>query len=171
MKVHSATFRCSVELYKLWYTLADFLPNWDISRGFLYVCIIYIAGRISADVRAWDIIFFSLAGPVGHWGPYCDFSRSFSKLYKSQWYSGKIYDPGSPSSGLKRSILFLEILRDFLCLSINSAEGSAERGPVLFRVPRSSFRVWRSSVGCSVAREGAAYLRRVQYTSEGRSLP
>jgi hypothetical protein len=22
-------------IYKLWYTLADFLPNWDISRGFL----------------------------------------------------------------------------------------------------------------------------------------
>ena len=147
-----------------------FFPKLEFSRGFLYVCIIYISGRISAAVRAGDI-FFSLAGPVGHWGPYCDFSRSFSKLYKSQWYSRKIYDPGSPSSGLKRSILFLEILRDFLCLSINSAEGSAERGPFLFRVPRSSFRVWRSSVGCSVAREGAAYLRRVQYSSEGRSLP
>ena len=50
--------------HKLWYTLADFLPNWDISRGFLYVCIIYIAGRISAAVRAGDIIFFSLAAPV-----------------------------------------------------------------------------------------------------------
>ena len=26
-----------VELYKQWYTLADFLSNWDISRGFLYI--------------------------------------------------------------------------------------------------------------------------------------
>jgi hypothetical protein len=32
------------------------LPNWGISRGFLYVCIIYI-GRIRAAVRAGDINF------------------------------------------------------------------------------------------------------------------
>ncbi len=31
------------------------------------VCIIYIAGRISAAVMAWDIIFLSLAGPVGYY--------------------------------------------------------------------------------------------------------
>jgi hypothetical protein len=40
MNVHSAACSCSVELYKLWYTLADFLPNWDISRGFLYISLI-----------------------------------------------------------------------------------------------------------------------------------
>jgi hypothetical protein len=32
MNVQSATGSCSVELYKLWYTLADFLPNWNF-RG------------------------------------------------------------------------------------------------------------------------------------------
>jgi hypothetical protein len=32
MNVHSATCSCSVELYKLWYTLVDFLPNWNF-RG------------------------------------------------------------------------------------------------------------------------------------------
>jgi hypothetical protein len=32
MDVHSATCRCSVELFKQWYTLADFLPNWNF-RG------------------------------------------------------------------------------------------------------------------------------------------
>jgi hypothetical protein len=37
MSVHSATCSSSVELHKMWYTLADFLPNWDISRGFLYI--------------------------------------------------------------------------------------------------------------------------------------
>ena len=36
--VHSATFSCPVELYKQWYNLADFLPNWDISRGFFSIC-------------------------------------------------------------------------------------------------------------------------------------
>jgi hypothetical protein len=34
MNVHIATCSCSVELYKQWFTLADFLPNWGISRGF-----------------------------------------------------------------------------------------------------------------------------------------
>ncbi len=48
MKVHSATCSCSVELYKLWYTLADFFPNRNFARGFLYVYLIYITGRISA---------------------------------------------------------------------------------------------------------------------------
>jgi hypothetical protein len=32
---HRATCSCSVELYKLGCTLADFLSNWNISRGFL----------------------------------------------------------------------------------------------------------------------------------------
>ncbi len=41
-----------------------FLPNWDISRGFLSVYIIYNAGGISAAAMAGDI-FFSLAAPVG----------------------------------------------------------------------------------------------------------
>jgi hypothetical protein len=37
--------------------LADFLPNWDISRGFLSVFIIYNAGGISAAIRElyWNI--------------------------------------------------------------------------------------------------------------------
>jgi hypothetical protein len=39
MNVHSATCGCSVELYKLWYTLADFLPNWDISRAFCFISV------------------------------------------------------------------------------------------------------------------------------------
>jgi hypothetical protein len=26
-----------VELYKQWFTLADFLPNLDISRGFVFI--------------------------------------------------------------------------------------------------------------------------------------
>jgi hypothetical protein len=51
MNVHSATSSCSIELYKQWYTLADLLPNWDISRGFLSVYIIYNSGGISAAIR------------------------------------------------------------------------------------------------------------------------
>ncbi len=54
IKVHSATSSCSIELYKQRYTLADFLPNWDISRGFLYISL------ISQDTP-----------------PHCDFLRFF----------------------------------------------------------------------------------------------
>ncbi len=54
MNVHSATCSCSVELYKQWFTLADFFPKLGFSRGFL-----------SAAVMAGDIIFFCLAGPLG----------------------------------------------------------------------------------------------------------
>jgi hypothetical protein len=61
---------------------------------------------------AEDIIFFSLAGPV--------------RDYKSQWYSGKKYAPGSPSSGLKRCILFLEISRGFSLYIINFVRSISE---------------------------------------------
>jgi hypothetical protein len=39
-----------------------------------------------------------------------------------------------------------------------------------FRVPRRSFRVRHSSVGCSVDQKGTAELSRVQRSSEGRSI-
>ncbi len=86
MKVHSATCSCSVELYKQSFTLADFLPNWDISRGFLSVYLIYITGRVSAAVMAGDIIFFCLDGPVVDYTacPYSDFSRG---LFYTAYYS------------------------------------------------------------------------------------
>ena len=56
MNVHSATCSCSVELYKLWYTLADFLPNWDISRGFL---LLPLFCQRSCDVRG-TLYFFKV---------------------------------------------------------------------------------------------------------------
>ncbi len=34
MEVHSATCSCSVELYKQWFTLADFLPKLGYFAGF-----------------------------------------------------------------------------------------------------------------------------------------
>ncbi len=51
MKVHSATCSCSVELYKLWYALADFLSNWDISRGFLLLPLFCRKDQRSCDMR------------------------------------------------------------------------------------------------------------------------
>jgi hypothetical protein len=64
MKVHNAICSCSNELYKQRFGLADFLPKWDISRGFLSVYIIYNAGGISAAIREL----------------YCTFADFFTKL-------------------------------------------------------------------------------------------
>ena len=45
MKAHSATCSCSVELYKQWYTLADFFPNWNFRGVFsTYVSFISLVG-------------------------------------------------------------------------------------------------------------------------------
>ncbi len=60
MTVHSATFSCSIELYKLWYTLADFFPNWDISRGFLLLPLFCRKDQRSCDVRGTLGIFFKV---------------------------------------------------------------------------------------------------------------
>ncbi len=38
MNVHSATCSCPVELYKLWYILVDFLPNWNFAGFSLWCC-------------------------------------------------------------------------------------------------------------------------------------
>ena len=59
MNVHSATCSCSVELYELWYTLADFLPNWDISRGFLLFPLFCRKDQRSCDVRG-TLYFFKV---------------------------------------------------------------------------------------------------------------
>ncbi len=72
------------------------------------------------------IVFFGLAGPVGDYnGAHTAIIRGVF-VYKSQWYSGKIYAPGSPRSGLKRSILFLEVSRGFLCISLISSRRISE---------------------------------------------
>jgi hypothetical protein len=62
--------------------LADFLPNWNFPGGFSPY-IIYNAGGISAVAIAGDIIFFSLAGPVGDYtGPIlCFFAVFFYTLF------------------------------------------------------------------------------------------
>ena len=55
MNVHSVICSCSVVLYKLWFTLADFLPNWHF-RGVFSIS--NNAVRISAAAMggAGDII-------------------------------------------------------------------------------------------------------------------
>ena len=60
MNVHSATCSCSIELYKLWYTLADFLPTGTF-RG-VFSKYHYFAVRISEAAMggARDIIFHNL---------------------------------------------------------------------------------------------------------------
>ncbi len=106
--------------------LGGFFPKLEFSRGFLYVYLIYIAGRISAAAMAGYIIFFSLADPV------VDYTWAHTAIirgvfvYKSQWYRGKIYALGSPRSGLKRTILFQEVSRGFLCKPLISSRRNSE---------------------------------------------
>ncbi len=64
-----------------------------------------------------------------------------------QW---KDIRPWQPEFEPEESILFLEISRDFLCIFRRKDSEAAMGGP------RSSFRVRRRSVGCSVAQKGAA---------------
>jgi hypothetical protein len=59
-----------------------FFPKLEFSRGFLYVCIIYISGSISAAAMAWDIIFFRLAGPVG------DYTWAHTVIFRLQGCDG-----------------------------------------------------------------------------------
>ncbi len=60
MNVHSATCSCSVELFKQWYTLADFLANWHFRGVSLYIN--YFPVRISEAAMGGvgDIIFQNL---------------------------------------------------------------------------------------------------------------
>ena len=66
MNVHSATCSCSDELYKQWYTLADFLPSWDISRGFLDVSITSEhSGKIHINTLIFCAVFSLYYLPEG----------------------------------------------------------------------------------------------------------
>jgi hypothetical protein len=79
MSIHSATCSCSVELYKLWYTLADFFPNWNF-RGVFSTYITNIVGRISAAAMAGDIIFFCLADPL------VDYTEAHTGIFRGVFY-------------------------------------------------------------------------------------
>jgi hypothetical protein len=64
----------------------------------------------------------------------------------------------------------LEFSRGFLLyiLGINFAVRAGDI--IFFRVPRSSLRMRRSSVGCSVVQKGAAKFSKVHRISEGCNL-
>jgi hypothetical protein len=73
-----------------------FLPNWNFPGVFSTYLSFYTAGRSSAAAMAGYIVFFGLAGPVGDYnGAHTAIIRGVF-VYKSQWYSGRIYAPGSP---------------------------------------------------------------------------
>ena len=88
MNIHIAPCSCSVELYKLWYTLADFSQT-GIFAGFS-LHIINLAVRISAAAMAGGIIFFSLAGPVGDYtGAHTVIFQGFFSVV--QWQDKRMY--------------------------------------------------------------------------------
>ena len=57
-----------------------FFPKLEFSRGFLYLYLINIAGRISAAAMAGDIIFFCLAGPL------VDYTEAHTGIFRRVFY-------------------------------------------------------------------------------------
>ena len=80
MNVHTATCSFSVELYKQWYTLADFFPNCNFRGVFLHI--INFAVRISeaAMKGVEDIIFHNHGARWKGTPSYCDFFRGFCSI-------------------------------------------------------------------------------------------
>jgi hypothetical protein len=132
--------------YKLWYTLADFLPNWDNSRGFLID-----AGNISEAAMRWE----------GRGTLY--FLRGFFFIL----FTERIGEAAMGRTGVrghnminkkrnkKRAVLHLILI---LPKGTAKLRGGGTRGEYIFRVQHtgSSVRVQRSSEGCSLAQKGAA---------------
>jgi hypothetical protein len=58
MSVHSATCSCPVELYKLWYILADFLPNWNFRGVFSTVHAVLYARQALAHILTINVPLF-----------------------------------------------------------------------------------------------------------------
>jgi hypothetical protein len=113
---------------------------------------------------AGEIIFFSLAGPVGY--------HTGNIIYQSlggPWSSGKIYAPGNPSSGCPwlsrnnlRNVYFKGLKLTQKNIGVFSVYFVERISEAAMGGRRSSFGVQRSSEGYSIAQKGAAYLRRVQ---------
>jgi hypothetical protein len=78
MLVHSATCSCSIELYKLSYTLADFFAKLGHFAGFSLL-IIDFPVRISEAAMGGvgDIIIHNLGAQLKDTPSYCDFSPVF----------------------------------------------------------------------------------------------
>jgi hypothetical protein len=131
---------------------------------------------------AGDIIFFKLAGPVGDYTgaqlrANCDLSRGFFYTLFSWQRSCDGLGGGRGHNMINMTIrelhcTFADIftltnLGEFsrgLYIILITPKGTAKlrlagwgaEDTIFFRVPRSSLRVRRSSIGCSVVQKGAA---------------
>jgi hypothetical protein len=96
MNVHSATCSCSIELYKLWYTLADFCRTGTF-RG-VFSKYHYFAVRISEAAMggARDIIFHNLGAQWKDTPSHCDFLRGFFFLL----FAGRISEAAMGRTGV-----------------------------------------------------------------------
>ena len=70
------------------------------------------------------------------------------------------------SSGILRRIfsqtkIFAGFSLHIINFAVRISEAATDRGNYIFRMPRISFKVRRSSVGCSIAQKDAAYLRKL----------
>ena len=134
MNVHSATCSCSIELYKQWFTLADFFPKLEFSRGFL-----------SAAVMAGDIIFFCLAGPLGDYtGAHTVILRWLFSIYYSPEKTEKLRWAGRVGGG-GGNIVFFSVPNSF-----EGFDGWGEGRGILFI--KASLVQWKDTLladGCA----------------------
>ncbi len=146
MQVHSATYSCSVELYQQWYTLADFQSNWNF-RGVFSTNVSYKSLVGSMQLR-WHGTLYFLASLV-QWeitrGPILRFYAGFFLYIIRQKKTEKLRWAGRGGGG---DIMFLEGCDGW---------GEGYSGKIGSWQQCSSFRVRRSSEGCSIAQKGAAY--------------
>jgi hypothetical protein len=116
MSVHSATCSCSIELYKQWYNLADFLPNWDISRGFLYISLITLMGG------AGDIIFHNLGAQWKDTPSYCNSLRGFFFIFFAERISEAAWAGRGSGDMISMTIREMHRVRQSAKLFLKSSE-------------------------------------------------
>jgi hypothetical protein len=106
--VHRATCSFSIALYKQWYTLADFLPNWNFRGVFFKYHFYRWKYQRSCDSRGPYIFLPRWSCRRLHWGPYCDFSRDFSIYYSPDGTSKAAMGGAWPGAGKdKEDIIYL----------------------------------------------------------------
>ncbi len=130
-----------------------FLPNWDISRFFFYTL---FTVRISdaAMGGAGDIIFSA-------WLFFILFAERISEAAMSRTGVGGYYVINMTITELYCTFTDffskIGITEGFSLCNINFAEMRWEGGAIIvFRLQRSSVRILRRSVGCSVAQKDTA---------------
>ncbi len=162
MQVQSATCSCSVELYKMWYTLADLFAKAGYFAGFLCKSLIlqkdqqscYRLGTLQFQGAAQLIQGEAQLSRVQH-------NSEGSSIAQKNTAQLRRLQPSSEGAAQ----LLGSIVGQIGCSLALKGAVQLRRCSVALRVQRSSDRVQHSSVECSIAQQGAVQLTMVQRSS------